>query len=63
MANHLINSSETELGHDGPQLVGHVVKEIDHMLRSASKLIPQFGILGSNTNRACVNCVETNVSG
>jgi hypothetical protein len=27
--NHLINSSETKLGHDGSQLVGHVVKEVD----------------------------------
>ena len=63
-ANHLINSSETELGHDGPQLVGHVVKE--KLIACSGVPVNFFRSSGSWVaipTRACVDCVEINVSG
>jgi hypothetical protein len=54
VANHLVDSPVTKLGHDGTQLVGDVVEEIDDMLGSALELLAEFGILGGDTNRAGV---------
>jgi hypothetical protein len=54
MTYHLVNGTETKLGHDGSELVGHIVEEVDHVLRSSCELLAQLRILSSNTNRACV---------
>jgi hypothetical protein len=54
VANHLVDGAETELGHDGTELVGHIVEEVDDVLGSALELLTELRILSSNTNRASV---------
>ncbi|TFA98676.1 hypothetical protein CCMA1212_009587 [Trichoderma ghanense] len=53
-ANHLVDGSETKLGHDGSKLVGDVVEEVDDVLRSTGKLLAELGVLGSDTHGAGV---------
>ncbi|GKT57393.1 conserved hypothetical protein [Colletotrichum tofieldiae] len=52
VANHLVDGAETKLGHDGTELVGDVVEEVDDVLGSAGELLAELGILGGDTNRA-----------
>ena len=52
MTDHLINSPETKLGHDGAELVSNVIKEVDYVLRGAGKLLAELRILSGNTDRA-----------
>ena len=54
MANHFIDCSKTKLCHDGSQLIGNVVKEVDNVLRSTLELLAELGILGRDTDWACV---------
>jgi hypothetical protein len=54
VTNHLVDGSETELGHDGSELVGNIVEEVDDVLGSSSELLAKLRILGSDTNRASV---------
>jgi hypothetical protein len=53
-ANHLVNGTETKLGHDSTKLVGDVVEEVDNVLRGTLELASQLGVLGGNTDRASV---------
>jgi hypothetical protein len=47
---HLIDGTDSQLGHDSPQLIGDVVEEIDHVFRLALKLLAKLRILGSYTD-------------
>jgi hypothetical protein len=49
--NHLVDSSESQLSHDGSQLIGHIVEEVDDVLRSSLELLAQLWVLSSNTDR------------
>jgi hypothetical protein len=49
-AHHLIDSADSKFCHDGTQLVGDVVEEVDHVLRLALKLLAELGILSRNSN-------------
>lgn len=53
-SDHLINGTETKLGHNSTEFIGHVVEEVDNMLRSPLELLPELWILGSNTNWASI---------
>ena len=55
MANHLVDGPETKLGHDCTQLVGHVVEEVDDLLRLAGELRAKLRVLGGDTDRASVD--------
>lgn len=55
MANHLVDGTETKLSHDGSELIGHVVEEVDDMLGGSLELLSQLGVLGGDTNRASVH--------
>jgi hypothetical protein len=52
VANHLVDGAETELSHDGTELIGHVVEEVDDVLGRTLELLTKLRILSSNTNRA-----------
>jgi hypothetical protein len=52
--NHLIDSTNTKLGHDGTHLVGDIVEEVDHVLWGALELLPKLRILGRDTDWAGV---------
>ncbi|GKT49344.1 uncharacterized protein ColSpa_09525 [Colletotrichum spaethianum] len=54
VANHLVDGAETKLGHDGTELVGDVVEEVDNVLGSTGELLAKLGVLGGDTNRARV---------
>lgn len=54
VADHLVDSPVTKLGHDGTQLVGDVVEEVDDVLRSTLELLAELRILGGDTNGAGV---------
>src|SRR3954462_10605541 len=54
MTDHFINGPNTELCHNCPELISNIIKEVDDMLRGAFKLLSQNGILGSYSNRACI---------
>jgi hypothetical protein len=54
VADHLVDGPVSELGHDGTQLVGDVVEEVDDVLRSTLELLAELGVLGGDTNRAGV---------
>jgi hypothetical protein len=54
VAYHLVDGSETKLSHDGSELVGHIVEEVDDVLGSSGELLAKLRILGSDTNRASV---------
>ena len=62
VADHLVDSSEAKLGHDGTELVGDVVEEVDDVLRSTIELLAKLRILGSDTNRACVQMASIQIS-
>jgi hypothetical protein len=61
-ANHLIDTADTKLGHDSPHLVGNVVEEVDDMLRCAIELLPELGVLSSNTDRTGVQVAFTYIA-
>ena len=54
MADHLVDRSETELGHDRTKLVGDVVKKVDDMLWRASELLSQLGVLSGDADGTSV---------
>jgi hypothetical protein len=54
VANHLIDSSEAELGHDSTQFIGDVVEEVNDVLWGTRELFPKLRILGGDTNGAGV---------
>jgi hypothetical protein len=54
VANHLVNRPVTKLGHDGAQLVGNVVEEVDDMFGRTLELLAELGILGGDTDGAGV---------
>ena len=54
MTDHLIDSPETEFGHDGTAFVGNIVEEIDGMLRRTSELLAKLRVLSSDTDRASI---------
>jgi hypothetical protein len=54
VADHVVHSSETQLGHDGSEFIGDVVKEVDDMLGCTNKLLTEFRILSSDTDGASV---------
>jgi hypothetical protein len=54
VANHFVDSSETQFGHDGSEFIGNIVKEVDDMFWRSVELGAKLRILGSNTNRAGV---------
>ncbi|KAH3660385.1 hypothetical protein OGAPHI_006971 [Ogataea philodendri] len=58
--NHLVDGSETKLGHDSSQLVRNVVEEVDNVLRSSLELFSQNRVLSSNTDWTSV-CVTFSV--
>jgi hypothetical protein len=54
VTNHLVDGPVAELGHDGTQLVGNVVEEVDDMFGRTLELLAELGVLGSDTNGAGV---------
>ena len=54
LANHLVEPAITQFGHELPDFLCYICEEIDDMLRCAWEQLPQFRILGRNTNRARV---------
>jgi len=61
-ADHLVDGTETKLGHNGTELVGDVVEEVDNVLGSTLELASQLGVLGSDTDRAGVPKGEGTIS-
>lgn len=51
---HLVHGAEAKLGHDGTELVGNIVEEVDDVLGSTSELLAKLRILGGDTDRASV---------
>jgi len=54
MAHHLVDRAETKLGHDGTELVGDIIEEVDDVLGRTSELLPELRILSGDTDRASV---------
>jgi hypothetical protein len=54
MTDHLVHRPEAEFGHDGTQLVGDIVEEVDDMLGRAGELLAELGILRGDADRASV---------
>jgi hypothetical protein len=54
VANHLVDCPVSELGHDGAQLIGNVVEEIDDMFGRTLEFLAELGILSSDTDGAGV---------
>jgi hypothetical protein len=54
VAHHIVDGAEAQLGHDGTELVGDVVEEVDNVLGRTGKLLPKLRVLSGNANRASV---------
>ena len=54
VTDHLVDSPEAKLGHDGTELIGDVVEEVDNVFGRTGELLPEIRILGSDTDRAGV---------
>jgi hypothetical protein len=51
-SNHLVDSTNTKLGHNGTELIGDVVEEVDNMLGSPLELFAQLRVLCSDSDGA-----------
>jgi hypothetical protein len=54
VTDHVVHTAETQLGHNGSELVCDVVEEVDDMLRCANELLAELRVLSSDTNRASI---------
>ena len=54
VADHLVDSPESQSSHDGTELVGDVIEEVDHVLGRTGELLAKLRILRGNAYRAGV---------
>ena len=53
-ADHLVDRTEAQLGHDGPHVFGQEAEEVDDVLGVAIEALAQLGVLGGDADRAGV---------
>lgn len=56
--NHLIDSSESKLGHDASELFDDVVEEVDDLFGLTSEFGTESRVLGSNTDGTSVSDIR-----